>query len=105
MRRPGFILLNSRLVDTVLSPDPTPLDHLVTRERDIERLLLEAGFQSFLGREGRLKKLFACYCAGLQKSAELARKLKIKVRAVYNLQKLLRRRLTAFCASKTSAQL
>ena len=34
-----------------------------------------------------------------------ARKLKIRVRTVYNLQKLLRRRLAEFSASKSSAQI
>ena len=87
-----------RLVDTLVAPDPTPLEHLIAHERDLERELFEARFNSFLGRERRLKKLFACYCAGLQKPLELARKLKTTVQTVYNLQKLLRRRLTRFWA-------
>ena len=85
-----------RLVDTLVSPEPTPLDDLIDRELDLERERFESHFHSFLGRERRLKQLFACYCAGLKKPVELARKLKIKVQAVYNLQKLLRRRLTQF---------
>jgi hypothetical protein len=87
-----------RLVDTLVAPEPTPLENLIARERDLERELFEARFNSFLGRERRLKKLFACYCAGIQKPLDLARKLKTTVQTVYNLQKLLRRRLTRFWA-------
>ncbi|HWW00850.1 MAG TPA: hypothetical protein VNZ64_14230 [Candidatus Acidoferrum sp.] len=92
-----------RLIDTLVSPDTNPLEDLLNHERRAEWELFQARFKSFLGRQRRLKRLFACYCAGLEKPVDLARRLKIKVQAVYNLQKALRRRLTQFCTSRTSA--
>lgn len=84
-----------RAVEKVPGPHPTPLDILLEKEDAARFEQFKTEIRALLAQDKPLLRLFGCFCAGICKPKEQARKLKVPVRHIQDLQRRLRRKLAA----------
>jgi len=84
-----------RVVEKVAGPDPTPLDILLEKEETARFEEFKAQIRALLAHDRLLLRLFDCFCADFCKPKDQARKLKLPVRDIQDLQRRLRRKLAA----------
>jgi len=83
------------ITEIVPAPDPTPLDILLEKEDAARFEEFKARIRALLAQERVLLRLFDCFCADICKPKDQARKLKLPVRDIQDLQRRLRRKLAA----------
>ena len=86
------------VVEKVPAPDRTSrtsLEILIEKEDAIRFAEFKAQIRAVLAQERVLLRLFECFCADICKPKEQARKLKLPVRHIQDLQRRLRRKLAA----------
>ena len=83
------------VVETVLAPDPSPLEILLEKEDAAHFEQFKAQIRAVLAQDRLLLRLFACFCAEICKPKDQARKLKLPVRHIQDLRRRLRRKLAA----------
>src|SRR5207237_5978791 len=84
-----------RVVEKVAGPDPTPLDILLEKEEAARFEEFKSQIRAVLAQERVLLRLFDCFCAVICKPRDQARKLKLPVGHIQDLQRRLRRKLAA----------
>ena len=83
------------VVEKVPAQDRTSLEILMENEEAARFEEFKTRIRAFLAEEGVLLRLFDCFCADICKPKEQARKLKLPVRHIQDLQRRLRRKLAA----------
>ena len=83
-------------VESLPAPDPTPPASLMEKEHRAGEQQRRRQFQSFLGKQRGLQSLYACLCAGVCSEKDLAQKLKVSARVIYNRLRRLRRQAAEF---------
>jgi len=83
------------IVETVMGPDPSPLEILLEKEDATRFEEFKAQIRAVLAQERVLQRLFDCFCTDICKPKDQARKLKLPVRHIQDLQRRLRRKLAA----------
>jgi len=86
------------VVEKVPAPDRTSrtsLEILIEKEDAIRFAEFKAQIRAVLAQERVLLRLFECFCADICKPKDQARKLKLRVRHIQDLQRRLRRKLAA----------
>ena len=83
------------VVEKVPAPDRTPLEMPLEKEDAIRFEEFKAQIRAVLAQERVLLRLFDCFCTDICKPKDQARKLKLPVRHIQDLQRRLRRKLAA----------
>src|SRR5207244_9389474 len=84
-----------RVVEKVAAQDRTALEILIEKEEAARFEEFKAEIRALLAQERPLLRLFDCFCADICKPKDQARKLKLPVRHIQDLQRRLRRKLAA----------
>ena len=84
-----------RVVEKVPAQDRTALEILIEKEETARFEAFKARIRALLAQERVLLRLFDCFCAEICKPKDQARKLKLWVGNIQDIQRRLRRRLAA----------
>ena len=84
-----------RVVEKVPAQDRTALEILIEKEEAARFEEFKAEIRALLAQDSPLLRLFDCFCADICKPKDQARKLKLPVRHIQDLQRRLRRKLAA----------
>ena len=83
------------VVEKVPAQDRTALEILIEKEEAARFEEFKAEIRALLAQERPLLRLFDCFCADICKPKDQARKLKLPVQHIQDLQRRLRRKLAA----------